>query len=230
MTGILCIHGFTGGTYEVEPLTKHLLHHTEWKVEAVALPGHGEADELALHNVGHKEWIKAAEQAYERLASECSRIYVIGFSMGGMIASHLAAKYGADKLVLLSASGKYLNWKLLTLEAWEYMKTHMSGDIIEDLNMLRKQKKGKIPLRAFLEFKKCVDYTKKSLPAVSCPVFIVQGIQDSMVPHRTVNYLNKHLGSRNQRMVLFDESKHLICLGPDIDQICTQVEEFLLEA
>ncbi|MFP7171889.1 alpha/beta fold hydrolase [Terribacillus sp. 7520-G] len=230
MTGILCIHGFTGGTYEVEPLTEYLMNHTDWKVEKVALPGHGTTDELSLRGVGHREWIEAAEGAYERLAQECSQIYVIGFSMGGMIASHLAAKYGADKLVLLSASGKYLNWKLLTLEAWQYMKKQMSGDVIEDLNLLRKEKRGKVPLRAFLEFKKCVDYTKKSLPAVSCPVFIVQGIQDSLVPYRTVKYLHKHLGSENQKMVLFDESKHLICLGPDIDQICTQVEEFLLEA
>ncbi|MFS0562523.1 alpha/beta fold hydrolase [Terribacillus sp. 179-K 1B1 HS] len=230
MTGILCIHGFTGGTYEVEPLTEHLMNHADWIVELVALPGHGTTQELSLHEVGHKEWIKAAEEAYERLARECSHIYVIGFSMGGMIASHLAAKYGADKLVLLSASGKFLNWKLLTQEAWQYMKRHMSGDIVEDYNKLRKEKKGKVPFRAFLEFKKCVDYTKKSLPAVSCPVFIVQGIQDSMVPHRTVKYLHKHLGSENQKMVLFDESRHLICHGPDIDQICSQVEEFLLEA
>lgn len=230
MTGILCIHGFTGGTYEVEPLTEHLMNHTEWKVEMVALPGHGKAEELSLRGVGHREWIKACEEAYERLAQECSQVYVIGFSMGGMIASHLAAKYGADKLVLLSASGKYLNWKLLTIEAWQNLKKQLSGDILDDLTKLREDKKGRIPFRAFWEFKKCIDYTKKALPAVSCPVFIVQGIQDSMVPHRTVNYLHKHLGSQKQKMVLFDESRHLLCLGPDIDQICTQVEEFLLEA
>jgi carboxylesterase len=231
MTGILCIHGFTGGTYEVEPLTQYLRNqHTEWQVEMVALPGHGETDELCLKDVGYKEWIQAAEEAYERLAKNCKTVYVIGFSMGGMIASHLAAKYGADKLVLLSASGKYLNWKLLTLEMLQCMKKTLSGEVLDDLNMLRQKKRGKVPLRAFLEFKKCIDYTKKALPNVSCPVFLVQGIQDSTVPYRTVKYLHKHLGSDNQKLVLFDESKHLICLGPDIDQICNQVDEFLLEA
>ncbi len=163
MTGILCIHGFTGGTYEVEPLTEYLMNHTEWKVEMVALPGHGKADELSLRGVGHREWIKACEEAYERLAQECSQVYVIGFSMGGMIASHLAAKYGADKLVLLSASGKYLNWKLLTIEAWQNMKKQLSGDILDDLTKLREDKKGRIPFRAFLGIQKMYRLYEKSI-------------------------------------------------------------------
>ncbi|NQD52654.1 carboxylesterase, partial [Bacillus altitudinis] len=42
MIGCLCIHGFTGAPYEVEPLAEYLKQTTDWTVQSVTLPGHGE--------------------------------------------------------------------------------------------------------------------------------------------------------------------------------------------
>ena len=31
-TGVLCIHGFTGGPYEVQPIADYLENNTDWKI------------------------------------------------------------------------------------------------------------------------------------------------------------------------------------------------------
>lgn len=31
--GVLCIHGFSGGPYEIEPFTAYLRAHTDWLIE-----------------------------------------------------------------------------------------------------------------------------------------------------------------------------------------------------
>ena len=48
-TGVLFIHGFTGGPYEVQPLITFVKAHTDWSVEVPTLPGHGVT--LNLSNV-----------------------------------------------------------------------------------------------------------------------------------------------------------------------------------
>ncbi len=53
MIGCLCIHGFTGGPYEIEPLTTHLAEETDWLIETMTLPGHGL--DLQLDDVNHNE-------------------------------------------------------------------------------------------------------------------------------------------------------------------------------
>ena len=91
MIGCLLIHGYTGSPHELEPLTGYLQKRTNWEIQVPILPGHG--NQLELEDVSYEEWMSAAEKAYVELRKRCDIVYVIGFSMGGMIAVYLAAKY-----------------------------------------------------------------------------------------------------------------------------------------
>lgn len=229
MIGCLCIHGFTGGPYEVAPLAAYLRSHTDWQVEVISLPGHGET--LHLKNANHEEWIQAAEEAMKKLDQLCDKIYLVGFSMGGMIASYLSAKYPkSSKLVLLSASGKYLNYKQLTKEWLELAMAGLKGEWKDNFlfqQYKRKLKPGVVPLKALLEFRKCVNFTTPYLHEVRCPVLIAQGLQDSMVPFKTAHYLEKEIPAKTE-VVFFEKSKHLICLGDDKDDLNESVFSFLM--
>src|SRR5699024_4306319 len=114
MVGCLIIHGYTGGPYEVDPLANYIEKQTNWDVVVPTLPGHGE--KLNLADITHQDWIKSAEEQLIRLLKHYPENYLIGFSMGGMIAAYLAAKYDVEKLVLLAPAGKYLSMKHLTIE------------------------------------------------------------------------------------------------------------------
>src|SRR5690625_5472321 len=96
MIGCMLIHGYTGGPYELAPLTNYLKENTNFIVVVPTLPGHGK--NLALDDVSHEDWLNTAEETFLQLRKKVDRIYLIGFSMGGMIASYLAAKYNVNKL------------------------------------------------------------------------------------------------------------------------------------
>lgn len=65
MIGCLCLHGFTGGPYEIEPVTDYLSQNTDWVLSIPTYPGHG--TKLSLKGITHIEWLEAAEKAYLEL-------------------------------------------------------------------------------------------------------------------------------------------------------------------
>ncbi|MDC3417038.1 alpha/beta hydrolase [Aquibacillus salsiterrae] len=225
MIGCLCIHGFTGGAYEVEPLAAYLKEKTNWKVAVPTLPGHGM--ELSLDTVTFEDWVEAAETELSNLLIQCDEIFLIGFSMGGMISAYLAAKYQVAKLVLLSPSRKYINMKQLSLDFSQFVKEGITGEL-KDNELFQRyvRKQGSVPLKATLEFLKCMKFTKPYLKEISCPVFVAQGIQDGMVPYQSAYYIDKEIPA-NTEVVFFHDSKHHICLGEDKDVLNQAVYQFL---
>lgn len=228
MTGCLIIHGYTGGPYEVEPLTTYLDEQTNWEILVPTLPGHGET--LALEDVSYEKWLQAAENSLQKLKKKYAQVYLIGFSMGGMIAAYLAAKFKVDKLVLLATAGKIFSLRQLTLDIGGVITDRVKGTLRENQNYQRyKRKIGKIPLKSNIEFLKLVRYTREYLKDIESPVFIAQGIRDGIVPSSTASYLDREITISSQKeIVLFEKSDHLICWGEDKDTLNGMVHNFLL--
>lgn len=226
MIACLIIHGYTGGPHELDPLTSYLKENTNWHIHVPTLPGHGQI--LDLENVSHKKWLSTAEKSLLQLKEKYEQIYLIGFSMGGMIAAYLAAKYKVDKLVLLAPSGKYLSIKQMGLDIGSFIKDGFKGKLKENrLYLHYKRKLGMVPLKANIEFLKLVRFTKKYLNKVETPVLIAQGQLDSMVPYKTAYYLDKEIASDRKEVVFFERSRHLICLGNDKETLNKMVHTFL---
>lgn len=226
MIGCLIIHGYTGGPYELGPLTNYLKEHTNWEIKVPILPGHGR--KLDLKDVSHKKWIIAAENTLKQLKEKNDEIYIIGFSMGGMIAAYLAAKYKVDKLVLLATSGKYLSFKQISVDIGEIIADKFRGELGKNqLYIHYRRKLGAVPFKANIEFLKLVRFTRQYLKNIESPVLIAQGQQDGMVPAKTAYYLDKEITSKRKEVVFFDRSKHLICLGDDKDTLNKMIYNFL---
>ncbi|GAB3045389.1 alpha/beta hydrolase [Virgibacillus ainsalahensis] len=229
MIGCLVIHGYTGGPYELDPLVNFLKEKTNWRIEVPTLPGHGKT--LNLEDASYKKWIEKAEGALKQLSKEYDEIYLIGFSMGGMIASYLAAKYKVDNLVLLATSGKFLSFKQMGLDIGTVIADGMKGNLGKNkLYSHYRSKMGNVPFKANLEFLKLVKFTRRYLKKVDSPVLIAQGQQDGMVPYKTAYYLDKEITSKQKEVVFFERSRHLICLGDDKDTLNSMVYEFLTKS
>ena len=225
MIGCLCIHGFTGGPHELEPLANFLKEQSDWHVVIPSLPGHG--DSLQITQVTYQQWIKEAEDNLLQLSRKCDVIYLIGFSMGGMIAAYLAAKYDIKKLVLLSPSRRYISVKQRIYDVGKIIRGSVKGEL-KNKQFLYKyfSKKGVIPLKAVREFIKCMRFTKPFIKQVECPVLIAQGLQDSTVPYTSTHYLDKEIPV-DSKVIYFNDSRHHICLGPDKDILINKVYDFL---
>ncbi|MDO5569766.1 MAG: alpha/beta fold hydrolase, partial [bacterium] len=88
---ILLIHGFAGGVWDYEPLSNELQLSLDFDVYSLTLPGH---EKSRMINIKKEQWEEAVEQHIEMLIKrKYKKIYVIGHSMGGVLACHLAKKY-----------------------------------------------------------------------------------------------------------------------------------------
>lgn len=226
LKGCLFIHGFTGAPYEVEPLASYIKKQTDWIVKVPTLPGHGVT--LSLKGHTYKEWISHAEQELLLLMKEVDEVYVIGFSMGGVIASYLAAKYEVKKLVLLSAAVYYVNPKQLAVDVKNMIKDLFGGKINNNELFNRYKKKiVETPLSSTIEFRKLVKEIKPYIQKLNMPVLIVQGECDGIVPVKSAFYLYNTIPSKQKELHLLPCSKHHVCHGDDYEDLKEYVERFL---
>ncbi|MFA9559548.1 alpha/beta hydrolase [Evansella sp. AB-rgal1] len=226
MIGCLCLHGFTGTPSEMEAITSHLTK-KQWLVYSPTLPGHGTKD--GLRGVTYKHWIYAAKVAVEELLHRCEKVYVIGFSMGGMIASFIAANYPVERLVLISASAYYLNPKQIFQEAKGWVLEGLRGELVDDhMYSFYRQKIKDTPLLATKEFALMIRQLRKHLRNVRIPTLIIQGENDGLVPARkSAEFIHEQIQSEEKKLYYFPKAKHYIWFGEDKDALLQRIDEFL---
>ncbi|WP_338752860.1 alpha/beta hydrolase [Bacillus sp. FJAT-52991] len=226
MIGCLCIHGFTGSPYEVEPLVNYLKEKTDWKIVAPTLPGHGET--LSLKGVTYQQWLEHAEKELQMLLSQCEQVYIVGFSMGGLISVYLAERYPVEKLILLSAAAKYINVRQLITDICEMLKDAKNGQLLKNELFLRY--KGKVfstPLSATQQFRKMVKQVTPLIEKINVPTFIAQGLADGIVPPKSADFIYQKISSTDKEIYYSKTAKHHICHTGDKEELFNKIFTFL---
>lgn len=228
MIGCLCIHGFTGDPWEVEPVSNALSELEGWLVYTPLLPGHGE-DLTKLKSASYEEWVLTVEVAIEELEKRCETLYVIGFSMGGMLASYIAARYPIHKLVLLNAAAHYLNPKQFLKDMFGAIRYHLTGSQEEDqLIELYEQKFRETPFAAVGQFLQLIQKTKPYASKVNVPTLIIQGELDGLVPLKSAYHLYDVIESERKELKVMKRSRHMICHGFETDKVIEEIKTFLI--
>ncbi|MBC1465370.1 alpha/beta fold hydrolase [Listeria welshimeri] len=174
MVACLCIHGFTGSPSEVKPLADYLREHTDWDVLAPTLPGH---DHLRhLKNVTYKDWIVFVDSILSQMLKEDDEVYIIGFSMGGLLAGWLARHYPeVKKLVLLDIALNAIEWPQVVGNSKQAINEAKEITLKNNPMFKRNQKKAtEVSLTFTLQFEKMVALAKPAFEHIEIPTFIAQ--------------------------------------------------------
>jgi len=210
--GCLVLHGFAGDVRDVLPLAKRL-REEGYHVECPTLEGHG-LGRSHLKRSTRREWIRSAEEAYKRLSMRAEHIVVIGFSMGGLLAFHVAARYPVELLFTLNTPYRYWDVK----QAVRYLREDFSASSRRYLHSLIR-----IPLRSMLQFRLLLAETKPLLPRITCPYVVLQAKRDDTVQAVSAEYLAKHAASPSPRITYFESSGHMLLHSPDADDAISLV-------
>lgn len=202
---ILVIHGFVGSMYDNEYLMNYLEYDNRFKVFARTLPGHDKHDNY--QKAEYTEWITFVESWIEEIISMgYKKIYVIGHSMGGVLAGHLASKYKeVKKIVFLNAAFHTLNFNQNKIDIIK------NKDYKDFLYLLTKVIHTSIPF--FLEFTKLVKEYSNCLKDVKCDALILQSNKDQVVALENANLIYNDLSSNNKYITYLDNEKHTVFYG-----------------
>lgn len=214
----LLLHGFSGGPYELMPLARHL-ERRGFLCEVPTLPGHG-GKLRDLHRFRYTEWVRAAEKEAETLAAAHGSINVVGFSMGGLLAAHVANRFPVRRMALLNAAVYYVSPGRFLRNAVRLLRSGLRREMLRE--------KRDMPLGAVVEFMKLVRALKPEFGRVAVPTFIAQGEQDEVVHPLSAQYIAQRVQGR-KTVAKYPFSRHMICFEPDAPLLFRHIEQFFAE-
>lgn len=221
---ILIIHGFAGGTYDEENLANVLEFVKNFDVFSFTLPGHESRKDKATR----EDWINSARSHIEMLINHGYKdIYVIGHSMGGVIASIVASEYKeVKKLVLAAAAFQYLNSyesKLNVRELMGLIKTNVSDYSAEEIY----SRFLKMPLNSLKEFMSIVKENQDVVRNINIPTLIIHGSKDKLVPLSSSTYIYDNIKSKNKYLYKVKRINHDVFNNDRQTEVCDLIVKFL---
>ena len=214
---ILLIHGFAGGAYDYGDLPNDLELINNYKVFTYTLPGHNKS---IINNVTKEDWIKKSEYLIEKIINHGYKdIYVIGHSMGGVIASYLASRYKEVKKLVLAAPAfqyfKFENNKIDILESIKVVpnlfKDYDKSEVISRI--------FKVPISTIREFISLVNEHHDDIKNIKCPTLIIHGTKDEIVPNSSTLYVYNNIKSSSVMLVEFEKLTHNLFINDRYNEI-----------
>ncbi|TYB32176.1 MAG: alpha/beta fold hydrolase [Candidatus Mcinerneyibacterium aminivorans] len=240
---ILMVHGFSGYPGNLEYLAEKLNEALSYDILVPQLPGH--TDKLEdLKQSNHKRWIEKIDSIVEKKKDNYENIYMIGFSMGTLIATIVANRYKeVEKMILIAPPFAFpLKKEILLFLApglklfKKYHYKEVEGNKLNknlyDEEMRKKYpvKFEKEPLESVIEFNKLRKEGRKSYKNNKTPFLVIQSTGDRVAAYNeNQEFLRKNIGSTFGRFVSVDDSGHMIPLDYDRDKVVAETIKFIEE-
>ena len=174
-----------------------------------------------------KKWVQKTEGMIKFLISnKYKTIYVIGHSMGGVLATRLASKYKEiKKLVLLAAAFRYLEFKDDELNVVKSLtKVPSLAKEYKDEFVSRMRK---MPIPSLKEFMNTIRHNEDSLKNIHIKTFIIQGTSDKLVPAETADFIYDLIPTQEKEVLMCEGVNHDIFRSNKKEQITNEIIEFL---
>jgi len=245
---VFLIHGLGGTQYDLGSMHKRLKN-AGFVTHSLTLPGHGTQPE-DLANVTAEDWIDAVVAKYREVRDAHPTLHLMGMCMGALLAAVLAERerHAKGRLVLLAppvfidgwATPWYRELRPL-LYAVPGLRKRMKieeeepyGIKNEQLRAIVKAKfeRGEnfhyrwVPLECLRQVDRLRAVVMKAAPKIACPTLVVHAREDELTSLRSANFLVEKIGGGRARMVVLEDSYHMVCVDNDKEIVARNVLEF----
>ncbi len=228
-SGVLLIHGFTGLPAGML-LLGEALNRAGFSVLCPRLAGHG-TDENNLMRTTRADWFNSVLDGFFILRGVCDNIFVVGHSMGGLLALKFATQYEISKIVTLAApifiddgrGLKNLPPRELCGNACTFTPRKKLDDVPPAVNNVYE----KTPLISVHELIDLIDDVKNLLPSVKKPILIMHGEEDHTAQPRSARFIMDNVGSKSKKIITVPNSGHLLPFAENREFVFEQTLNFL---
>lgn len=219
--GVLVVHGYTSSPYGMRGLAEALAG-AGFRVELPRLPGHG-THWKDLARTTWRDWVREALATLERLRAETTRQALVGLSMGGTIALHLAAtRDDIAGAALINPIVSTSNPVARVVPLLKYVVPSVAGlgnDIAKP--GADEQPYDRNPVRAQASVLELMALVRGELPQATCPLLVFTSRQDHVVEPVNGEQILAAVSSTDTEQVWLERSYHVAQLdhdGPEIER------------
>jgi carboxylesterase len=231
--GCLLIHGFTGTPLEMRGLGEHLAQ-AGLTVLGVRLAGHATRLEDMIHS-RWTDWFASVRDGYEMLHSACQQVFVIGLSMGGILALTLASHFSVAGVAAFSTPHHLPPDPRLPIAKWIalYKPTIPKGppEWFDMEAYARHVSYPADPVRSYVELDKMLEVMRAGLPRITAPVLLIYSRHDPTIRAADghMETILEALGSDQKQGLWIENSGHVITSDAQRETVYRAATEFIIQ-
>jgi carboxylesterase len=228
-TACLLLHGLTGAPGRDMWFLAEFLHAQGISVYAPLLTGHGATWEELRHATA-PDWQNDAVRSLEEVSTGARHVFVLGLSMGGVLALYLAEHVPAvDGVITINTPMVIDDWRLRLVPLVRHVRARQPkappdvADTTIELPDL-----GYNPLDAVYQFLMLIRTVRHDLGLVTQPLLSFRSTQDHVVPPRNAEVIARSVNSRYKSIVTLDRSYHVATIDFDRQKIAALTYQFMM--
>ena len=230
---VLLLHGFGDTPQSVGYLASYL-HAHGWSVRAPLLPGHGRSLE-AFAASRADDWIDCARQELDALRTRYRSVSIVGQSMGGSLATILAAEAGDVLALVLLAPYLSMPTRLRRAASAHsilgmmapYLRGGGERSIRDPAEAARNLAYGFTTPRLVYELGRVVDLARRAASSVTTSTLVIQSRQDHRIPADAAERAFALFSAPERRLIWTEGNGHIISVDYGREAVFSSVVEWL---
>lgn len=216
----LLIHGLTGAPPEMRPLGDYLAAHG-LSVSAPLLPGHGTRPE-DLEHTSWEDWYRHVEFNYRQLAADHQAVFAVGFSLGALLAVHLAASQPLAGVAALSPGLRVRDWKAPFAGFLRHFIRSVPKDLDPEHSDLTDKSAYELfwqypswPVESVYQLQRLQRVVRAELGTIKAPAFVAYSTADMSIHPESGPTLFRELGTPDKTELVLHYSGHGIVVDAE---------------
>lgn len=229
--GCILVHGFTGTPKEMRWLGE-FLHEKSVAVITPRIAGHA-TKPGDMQRSNWQDWLTSVEDAYHLIRPNVEKLFIIGLSMGGILACITASYLKVEGLITISTPYEIpqKDWRLRFVRQLAFIMPKVNKGQPDWHN--KEAEKDHVdypyqPTRSIAELIDLFVQLQESLPKLRLPSFHIHSSQDKSVQLIHLQRILENNGSSYKRSLIVHNSGHVVIREPDRFQVFKEIYDFII--
>lgn len=236
--GCLVLHGFTASPAEVRWLAQYL-GGCGFTVYAPRLAGHGTNPRDLTRTTWH-DWYASALDGYHLLRQTCEQVFIVGHSMGGMLALLLSTELEIAGVAVLATPIRFSSRAMANARWIKYALPYTNQPDTTSLPQLIREeqtRRGEAPLgrvrydlwssAAVAQLYALANYVDSQLPQVKAPLLLIYSHGDTTAKVWQGDHIAAKVASQHIERRTLENSGHIVTQDVEREQVFAWVAEFV---
>ena len=234
---VIVVHGFSSAPKEMQNLAL-FLNENNFNVITPRLSGHGTVPE-DLKTKTWQDWYKSVSRSITIASLQYKKVYIIGFSTGGLLALLSTKKQYKEfvSLVCINAALHLNDLRIKTLlpaiSFWNdivkvFNENKYAKEYIDNFPENPQINYNKHYVSSIEQLSLLMDKIKKNLHKIKKPILIIQGKDDPVVNPSSAHEIYEKIESRFKKLKMINSSKHVI-VNENTDGLYDYILSFINE-